>query len=228
MSALKDLKKDQYQKFIIQSATVGVSWICTFQLKAPSIHGLFPELGPYILLKNSLNLFDKLSIRKILEQSFPFYIDDLVEYKISSKDKTLTQGISSFKNISIFSAQQDDWKLKYGKVKVEVKLLEKGPSRIEHEEKSLIANTEDYLKKIDVNKNLLELKDKLIEPLRTERVKIDFSNVIYTKVDSYLRLLDFYSLSKYSNEFLLDLDNFLFDDQEAQKMIDRLYTREDL
>lgn len=222
---LIDLIQDQYIHFIERFATDGIEWYSSFQMKHDdsglNVGKLFPELGPFILI-NQKDV-PVVNLRFLLKRNFPIYLDDLVEYKIVQKNQELMSGVSSVGKINIFSAQLDEWK-KNGSVIVSMKLREKGKTREAQELRSMILNTDSYLKSLNFIKSCETLISKFdkTDIIHESRSSIKLDDVKFSKINSYERFLEFLELSKYSNDFLLRLDSFKFDEDESEKLKSRL------
>lgn len=217
-----DLYQNQYKEFISVFATKGINWVSYFQNdKGSGFNSLISLTGIYSLYNNSNE-----SLRQILKNYFPLYTDDFVKIEIKKNNKIVFQDLCSIKNIKIFSAQLDLWKNE--SVNIKLLLEEKGQTRLDAEEKSLIFKTEEYLSKFDFVNKSIESINKIEEmSLKKERKLLNLSSISFNKVTSYENFIKFLSLSKYSNDFLINLDNsFKFEDQESQRLIDTLNNKE--
>lgn len=208
----------------------------------------FPEIGPIFLVadikhfyndpKNLKNL-DDLSLRSFLKSCYLVYPTDSVSIKIFNQKEELVVSINNkkIKEISIFSEEIANLQ-KYDCVYIRLVLHvnETNEERLFHESKSFIQSSElflqDLLKKDKLDKLINQLKDKSPD-LYNQRLSLfnnDFNKIyvldsflIFKNVEYYIRFLEFINLSKYSNDFLKELDkNFKFDFQISHKLQYRL------
>lgn len=217
----------------------------------PSLNNLtelFPDLGPIFLVhdikkvyedpKNLLKL-NEISLRSFLKSCFIVYPTDTVSVQIYNQKYELVVNIPNkkIKDIKLFSEELNQLqKFNCIYVKLQLHINDSNHERLFHEEKSLINDTNIFLQELLSKDSLtivldnLRLKDSNLYNTRLTLFENDLNKFYtcesflhYSNVELYVRFLQFLSLSKYSNDYLKELDkNFKFDLNISQKLLYRL------
>ena len=226
----------------------------------------FPQLGSYILLsyadmeekrkkveaaievsqtpedtqalKELLYTLSMPSLRHMLKRNYPFYEDDLINFKLYLDNKLMIEVENTASDLVL--PKEDIFAIAgiEKMTKVQLTLKATGFDRKRHEIESLIFETEEYLKFFNLPENQYKLLAYLKETnpdLFSERKKIwnltdlpeDLSNfspitLSFNKVFSFENFYNLFHLSKYSNAFLLDLDKDTRNEVDHRKMLDVL------
>lgn len=204
---------------------------------------LFPELGPFFIAHNveknyeeaiKENKDDELSLRSFLKSCYVLYLTDSVSVKIYNQNKDLITTIKDkkIKDIKLFHEEVESLK-KYDCIFVNL-VLHLNPSnteRIFHEQKSLIQDSDMFLTQLLKKNKLLQIIERMKKDnpsLLNDRMNLlnnDINNfynldsfLSYKNVETYVRFLEFFERSKYSNDYLKDLGTkFIFDFNISQK-----------
>lgn len=226
----------------------------------------FPQLGSYVLLsysdmeekkkkveaalesaktpedtqalKELLYSLSMPSLRHLLKRHYPFYEDDLINFKLYLDKKLVIEVENTASDLVL--PKEDIFAIAGMEkmTKVQLTLKATGFDRKRHETESLIFETEEYLKFFNLVENQYKLLAYLKEKdpnLFNERKKLwnltdlpedvsAFSPITlsFNKVFSFENFFNLFHLSKYSNQFLLDLDKDTRNEVDHRKMLEVL------